>query len=90
MIKIYKLMIEENPHDLKTYLVEAAIPYFEHNQLHNEYLFALRTLLSYAASELDKRAYMSYTTKLLDHLASYIPYYKSMTFCRLKVMLFYD
>lgn len=76
MIKIYKLMIEENPLDLKTYLIRAALPYFKHNELHSEYLFALRTLLSYAASELDERTYMSYTKTLLHHLASYVPYYK--------------
>ncbi|WP_144522559.1 transcriptional regulator [Bacillus pumilus] len=76
MIKIYKLMIEENPLDLKTYLIEAALPYFKQNELQSEYLFALRTLLSYAGSELDEHAFMTYTRTLLQHLASYIPYYK--------------
>lgn len=76
MIKIYKLMIEENPLDLKTYLIEAALPYFEHNELHSEYLFALRTLLTYAGAELDDQAYKFYTKKLLDHLTVYLPYYK--------------
>ncbi|MGE6631776.1 helix-turn-helix domain-containing protein [Bacillus sp. NPDC077027] len=76
MIKIYKLMIENTPHDLKTYLIEAAIPYFENHALHDEFLFALKTLLAYAKSELSQSEYFNYTEKLLQHLHQFHPYHK--------------